>query len=153
MWKWNFSTTRHVCTTLAIVTTLLAGGCAKPYLPPTIEEPLDSSNHFDGLLTLLEKHGAVHVLWIHGMCPHSVDDWAKPRVDALAKRLGIEDPTLSIAMSWFTRENPSPSTWWCGRNSSPSAVPRYVSTACMRTRGWCTRHVVKPRIINITGPC
>ena len=93
MWKWNFSTTRHVCTTLAIVTTLLAGGCAKPYLPPTIEEPLDSSNHFDGLLTLLEKHGAVHVLWIHGMCPHSVDDWAKPRVDALAKRLGIEDPS------------------------------------------------------------
>ncbi|MEJ2405622.1 MAG: hypothetical protein P8171_15250 [Candidatus Thiodiazotropha sp.] len=100
MWKRNFSLGQHFCWMLTLVTALFAGGCSKPYLPPTIEKPTQaSSNRFDGLLTLLEKHGALHVLWIHGMCPHNVKDWAEPRVNAVMKRLGIEGPSAIASTS------------------------------------------------------
>jgi len=75
---------------------VLAAGCAKPYLPPLVEPKTSSpqEKRFEGALELLSKHSALHVLWIHGMCPHSKEDWAEPRVNALAKRLtGAAMPT------------------------------------------------------------
>ena len=82
---------RHVWLSLVSFVAVLMAGCARPYLPPAIE-PADSDGHFDGVLPLLETYGALHLLWIHGMCPHSKEDWADPRAHALASRLGVEQP-------------------------------------------------------------
>ncbi|MES9969869.1 MAG: hypothetical protein ABW092_07515 [Candidatus Thiodiazotropha sp.] len=88
---------------IILTSILFLAGCAKPYIPPVIE-PLNSSDQqFDGLLTLLSKHGSLHVVWIHGMCPHTKEDWAGRRVSELAERLGIELDNLpqSLAIGDF----------------------------------------------------
>lgn len=79
---------------LACLVAVLATGCAKPYLPPLVEPNASppQEKRFDGALELLSRHSALHVLWIHGMCPHTKEDWAEPRVQALARRLGDAAP-------------------------------------------------------------
>ncbi|HZR03699.1 MAG TPA: hypothetical protein VFA81_11060 [Burkholderiales bacterium] len=66
---------------------LLLTACATPYSPPKLE-PVDSE--FPGALQLLDQHRALHVVWIHGMCPHTKEDWADVRRDELAARLKID---------------------------------------------------------------
>lgn len=75
---------------------LLVAACAKPYIPPHFEPDAEPGNHFDGALSLLENRSSLHVLWIHGMCPHSDESWAQPLVKKLAHRLGIKDPQAML---------------------------------------------------------
>ncbi len=71
------------------ISMLTALGCSKPYIPPKFE-PEKGDQTFDGLLTLLKHHEKLHVVWIHGMCPHSKADWADPRVATLAKLINSD---------------------------------------------------------------
>ncbi len=73
------------------ISMLTALGCSKPYIPPKFE-PEKGDHTFDGLLTLLDRHEKLHVVWIHGMCPHSKSDWADPRVGKLSQL--IESDTV-----------------------------------------------------------
>jgi hypothetical protein len=82
---------------LGAVLALALGACAKPYLPPIIEPDTPEAQQFDGLLPLVIQNAALHVVWIHGMCPHSKADWADVRVASLAKRLGIGAQVSSLS--------------------------------------------------------
>ncbi len=86
----------HLLAMIVGISVLTALGCSKPYIPPKFE-PKKGDQTFDGLLTLLDRHEKLHVVWIRGMCPHSKSDWADPRVATLAKL--IESDTAEIIES------------------------------------------------------
>jgi len=80
-----------------MVTTLLWAlalcGCSMPYFHPFLEQPGQDDEpspapRFNGVLTLAQ-HGAVRVVWIHGMCTHTSLD-AKQTHQSFAAALGAE---------------------------------------------------------------
>lgn len=79
--------TRMRCVLATVAFAAILSGCAKPYIPPVFE-PADGTAQFPGLMQHLEKDGSLHLVWIHGMCPHSESGWARPRVELLAHLLG-----------------------------------------------------------------
>lgn len=76
---------------LRLAAAMLALGlaaCSYPYRPPRFE-PDGAQADFPGLIDLMRRSGTgLHVVWLHGMCPHSEACWAAPSALRLARLLG-----------------------------------------------------------------
>lgn len=73
---------------IALVDVMLIAGCSYPYRPPQFESARENAD-FPGLVDqIAHSSSGLHIIWIHGMCPHSRECWATPSVNRLASLLG-----------------------------------------------------------------
>lgn len=74
---------RHLVHALLVATATFLAGCTSPYSTPQFypQQPIV------GVRQLLESHGEVDIITIHGMCTHD-GKWAHEAINALAEQLG-----------------------------------------------------------------
>lgn len=74
---------RHLALALLVATATFLAGCTSPYNTPQFhpQQPIV------GVRQLLESHGEVDIITIHGMCTHD-GGWAHDSINALAEQLG-----------------------------------------------------------------
>src|SRR5262245_25466252 len=83
---------------LVLIVGLVTSSCTMPYSPPRFE-PISNNGkplEFAGLVDVLAEHDGLHMLWMHGMCPHD-KAWAVEQAQRLARGLGLVVSTPSEA--------------------------------------------------------